>query len=188
MHAPAIREKVFAYLRVEQMRAQAVQRFLLIKKRLGVDNPIALARLAEQAPQFARLLHEAAGGDCAAVLEALDSTEHRAWYLSSLGRAGRADELPACFALLAEQPVPENARGLSGTLLLAPGPESAALAARLLPALDEAWPRSLAGRALVLGGRVYVGDQRGGLHRLAVEDPPRDPGQSRAAGVPVSSP
>ena len=42
--------------------------------------------------------------------------------------------------------------------------------------------------ALVLGGRVYVGDQRGGLHRLAVEDPPRDPGQSRAAGVPVSSP
>ena len=48
MHAPAIREKVFAYLRVKQMRAQAFQRFLLIKKRLGVDNPIALAWLTEQ--------------------------------------------------------------------------------------------------------------------------------------------
>lgn len=120
---------------------------------------VPIARLQEQAPQFTRLLHEASGGDCARVLEVVPATEHRAWYLASLGRSGRADELPACFERLAEEPVPEDARRLVGTLALAPGPESAALAARLLPALEATWPRALAGRALVLGGRPAEGER-----------------------------
>ena len=128
---------------------------------------VPIARLSEQSPQFARLIREASGGDCATALAAIEGAEHRAWFLSSLGRSGRLEELPPCFTVLAGEPAPENARGLSGVLLLAPGPESAALAARLLPALEETWPRSLAGRALVLGGRAEEGEKvlRGLLDR-----------------------
>lgn len=118
---------------------------------------VPVARLSQQAPQFARLLDEACHGDPKTFLAAVSSSEHRAWYLSALARSGRAGDLREFFSLLVKEPRPERARSFIGLLVQAPGPQAAEFARSLLPALEDGWGRTLAARALVEGGAADEG-------------------------------
>jgi tetratricopeptide (TPR) repeat protein len=144
-HSPS-RQLLGEVLLVEERDGEALEQLAF------AYEGIPLARLATQAPQFGRLLDEACHGDPATFLEAVKSAEHRAWHLSALARSGRAGDLPAYFTLLKDEPLPARARTFVGLLVQAPGPEAASFARHLLPALDDAWGRTLAARALVEGG------------------------------------
>lgn len=123
--------------------------------------------LSRHAPRLTRLLHAAAGGDAATVFDAVRSPPHRGWYLRSLHRLGGAEEIPAYFRLLLDEPVPRDARWLAFALGTAPGADSAALARRILPTLTGEPARTAAGRALLLSGELA--EARAVAERLAAE-------------------
>jgi len=149
-HSPS-RQLLGEVLLIEERDAEALEHLAF------AFEGIPLARLSVQAPQFARLLDEACAGDPEALLAAVKSPEHRAWYLSALAQSGRAAELPKFFELLLAEGVTERQRSFIGLLVQAPGPEAAALARHLLPGLDDSWACTLAARGLVEGGSVDEG-------------------------------
>jgi hypothetical protein len=104
-------------------------------------------------PLFARLIHEASGGDAERAYRAVGDEFHRAWLAGAIAGSGHPEELPAWLALFADEETIEHPRLVASLALRAPtSPETDRLGRRVLEVTDDAEIAAALGGALLAGG------------------------------------